>query len=150
MQFWYLVQKKPPGVIIQPKNGGISTVVLRIPERLRWISPCSLFRVRLSLYEPPPLTKHANRVGVGALSGGIAAYISCPMEVAVVRLSNDSALPENERRNYKGITDTFTRIIKEEGVGAFWRGSNPFVARAMFVGVFQVATLDQFKDLYAS
>ena len=98
----------------------------------------------------PPLSKHANRVGVGALSGGIAAYISCPMEVAVVRLSNDSALPENERRNYKGITDTFTRIIKEEGVGAFWRGSNPFVARAMFVGVFQVATLDQFKDLYAS
>ena len=89
-----------------------------------------------------------NSVAVGAVSGGIAAYVSSPMEVAVVRLSNDSTLPEKERRNYKGIGDTLTRIFKEEGIAAFWRGSNPFVARAMFVGVFQVATLDQFKELY--
>jgi len=88
------------------------------------------------------------RVGVGAVSGGIAAYISCPAEVAVVRMSNDSSLPANERRNYKGIMDTAQRIVKEEGVGAFWRGSTPFVQRAMMVGVFQVATLDQFKGLY--
>ena len=39
--------------------------------------------------------------------------------------------------------------MKEEGVSAFWRGSTPFVQRAMLVGVFQVATLDQFKDMYA-
>ena len=87
---------------------------------------------------------------MGAITGGIAAYISCPMEVAVVRMSNDSTLPPDERRNYKGVVDTATRIIKEEGIGAFWRGSSPFVARAMMVGVFQVATLDQFKDMYAS
>jgi len=88
------------------------------------------------------------RVGVGAVSGGIAAYISCPAEVAVVRMSNDATLPANERRNYKGVFDTAQRIIKEEGVSAFWRGSAPFVQRAMMVGVFQVATLDQFKELY--
>lgn len=93
-------------------------------------------------------TDFAARVGVGAITGGIAAYISCPMEVAVVRLSNDSQLPIQDRRNYKGIVDTVSRIIKEEGIGAFWRGSNPFVFRAMMVGVFQVATLDQFKDMF--
>ena len=87
-------------------------------------------------------------VGVGAVTGGMAAYISCPMEVATVRLSNDATLPVDQRRNYKGIVDTFARIIKEEGVGAFWRGSGPFVQRAMLVGVFQVATLDQFKVIY--
>jgi solute carrier family 25 (mitochondrial oxoglutarate transporter), member 11 len=87
-------------------------------------------------------------VVIGAVTGGMAAYISCPMEVAVVRLSNDVTLPPNERRNYKGVIDTATRIVKEEGIGAFWRGSGPFVTRAMMVGVFQVATLDQFKDLY--
>ena len=70
------------------------------------------------------------------------------MEVAVVRMSNDSSLPPEERRNYKNVVDTATRIIKEEGVGAFWRGSGPFVSRAMMVGVFQVATLDQFKEMY--
>eukprot|EP01083_Nonionella_stella_P295976 1005643_1 len=63
-------------------------------------------------------------------------------------MSNDSSLPVNERRNYKRVVDTAQRIVKEEGVTAFWRGSTPFVQRAMMVGVFQVATLDQFKELY--
>ena len=104
---------------------------------------------RDKLHEIRGKTDFASRVGIGAVTGGIAAYISCPMEVAVVRMSNDSTLPAAERRNYKGVTDTATRIIKEEGVATFWRGSGPFVQRAMMVGVFQVATLDQFKEMYA-
>jgi solute carrier family 25 (mitochondrial oxoglutarate transporter), member 11 len=95
-------------------------------------------------------TDFASRVIVGAITGGMAAYISCPMEVAVVRMSNDKSLPLDERRNYTGVYNTASRIIREEGVYAFWRGSNPFVFRAMMVGVFQVATLDQFKELYAT
>lgn len=94
-------------------------------------------------------TDFASRVGVGAISGGIAAYVSCPCEVAVVRMSNDATLPADQRRNYKGVVDAGTRIVKEEGVAAFWRGSTPFVQRAMLVGVFQVATLDQFKEMYS-
>lgn len=101
------------------------------------------------LHEIRGKTDFASRIGVGAVTGGIAAYISCPMEVCVIRMSNDSSLPVNERRNYKSLPDTFTRIMKEEGISAFWRGSQPFVARAMMVGVFQVATLDQFKEFYA-
>jgi len=105
---------------------------------------------RDKLHEIRGKTDFASRVVLGAASGGIAAYISCPAEVAVVRMSNDASLPKDERRNYKGVVDTANRIVKEEGVAAFWRGSTPFVQRAMMVGVFQVATLDQFKDLYAS
>jgi solute carrier family 25 (mitochondrial oxoglutarate transporter), member 11 len=71
-----------------------------------------------------------------------------PMEVAVVRMSNDKTLPVDQRRNYKNVFDTSLRITREEGITAFWRGSNPFVARAMMVGVFQVATLDQFKEFF--
>lgn len=104
---------------------------------------------RDKLHEYRGKTDFASRVVVGATTGGIAAYLSCPMEVCVVRMSNDSTLPVDERRNYKSVVDTATRIVKEEGVATFWRGSNPFVTRAMFVGVFQVATLDQFKDIYA-
>jgi len=106
-----------------------------------------VFRDKLHAYRGK--TDFASRVGVGAVSGGIAAFISCPMEVCVVRLSNDSTLPKEQRRNYKNVVDTASRIVKEEGVAAFWRGSTPFVQRAMLVGVFQVATLDQFKDMYA-
>ena len=104
---------------------------------------------RDALHEFRGTTDFASRVAVGAITGGMAAYISCPMEVAVVRMSNDSTLPVSERRNYKNVFDTASRIAREEGIAAFWRGSNPFVTRAMLVGVFQVATLDQFKALYA-
>ena len=55
----------------------------------------------------------------------------------IVRMSNDVSLPADKRRNYTGLMDVTQRIIKEEGVSAFWRGSTPFVQRAMLVGVFQ-------------
>lgn len=102
------------------------------------------------LHEYRGKTDFASRVCVGAITGGMAAYLSCPMEVATVRMSNDATLPDSQRRNYKNVVDTVSRITREEGVAAFWRGSTPFVQRAMLVGVFQVATLDQFKDLFAS
>ena len=49
------------------------------------------------------------------VSGGIAALISCPAEVTLVRISNDSTMPVEMRRNYKGVADAFQRILKEEG-----------------------------------
>ncbi|GMI42005.1 hypothetical protein TrCOL_g1530 [Triparma columacea] len=93
-------------------------------------------------------TDFASRLLTGGTAGGIAAYLSCPMEVTVVRMSNDASLPPSDRRNYKGVSDAFSRIIKEEGITAFWRGSTPFVQRAMMVGCFQVATYDELKNTY--
>ena len=63
------------------------------------------------------------RMVCGVTSGAIAAGISCPAEVTLVRLSNDGSLPEAERRNYKGVGDAFARIFKEEGPSAFFRGA---------------------------
>eukprot|EP01127_Copromyxa_protea_P008307 TRINITY_DN1907_c0_g1_i3.p1 TRINITY_DN1907_c0_g1~~TRINITY_DN1907_c0_g1_i3.p1 ORF type:complete len:216 (-),score=32.12 TRINITY_DN1907_c0_g1_i3:80-727(-) len=77
-----------------------------------------------------------------------AAFISCPAEVTLVRMSNDSALPVEQRRNYKGLVNAATRIASEEGIAAFWRGSMPFVNRAMVVGALQVGTYDQLKISY--
>jgi solute carrier family 25 oxoglutarate transporter 11 len=59
-------------------------------------------------------------------------------QVSLVRMSNDASLPMESRRNYKGVTDCAVRIAREEGVATFWRGSAPFVNRAMLVGVTQV------------
>jgi len=92
----------------------------------------------------------ASRLGCATAAGGLAAYISCPCEVSLVRMSNDASLPEAERRNYKGVADCGLRIAREEGVVAFWRGSTPFVTRACLVGATQVATYDQFKTIYGS
>jgi len=91
-----------------------------------------------------------SRLAAATAAGGCAAYISCPCEVSLVRMSNDGALPEAQRRNYKSVIDCGTRIAREEGVMAFWRGSTPFVTRACLVGATQVATYDQFKAIYAN
>jgi solute carrier family 25 (mitochondrial oxoglutarate transporter), member 11 len=104
---------------------------------------------RDALHEYRGHTDLAARVGVGAITGGIAAYLSCPMEVCVVRMANDALKPVETRENYRNVYDVARRIVQDEGIPAFWRGSDPFVVRAMMVGVFQVATMDQFKDLYA-
>jgi len=90
----------------------------------------------------------ATRAAVGCVSGACAAFISCPAETTLVRFSNDSALPEAQRRNYKGIGDAFTRILAEEGPSAFFAASGPFMNRAIIVGMVQVGTLDQFKEYY--
>lgn len=79
-----------------------------------------------------------SRLISGCASGAMAAFISCPAEVTLVRLSNDATLPPEKRRNYTGVTNAFSRIIKEEGPKAFFSGSAPFVNRAMLVGVVQV------------
>jgi len=90
-----------------------------------------------------------SRLLTGCLSGGVAAYISCPAEVSLVRISNDKSLPEAKRRNYKNVFDAAIKITKNEGISTFWRGSSPFVGRAMLVGATQVGTYDQFKQMYS-
>ena len=76
--------------------------------------------------------------------------ISCRCEVTLVRISSDSQLPVEKRRNYTGLTNAFRRILTEEGPGTFFRGCGSFVSRAMLVGAVQVGTYDQFRGTFKS
>lgn len=105
------------------------------------------FRDALAKYRK---TDFAQRFATASVAGGCAALISCPVEVCLVRMSNDASQPEAARRNYKSVFDAGARIAKEEGAATFYRGSQPFVMRAMLVGGTQVATYDQFKQLYGT
>lgn len=106
-----------------------------------------VFRDEMAKYRP---TDFLSRLVTGASAGACAAFISCPAEVTLVRISNDSTLPLDQRRNYKSVLDAFQRILKEEGVKTFFSGSGPFVNRAILVGAVQVGTYDQFRDMYKS
>lgn len=86
-----------------------------------------------------------SRLAVGVVSGGMAAVISCPAEVSLVRMSNDMALAADKRRNYTSVVNAAVRIAREEGIATFWRGCMPFVNRAALVGACQVGTYDQFR-----
>mmetsp|Transcript_26534 Transcript_26534/g.26785 ORF Transcript_26534/g.26785 Transcript_26534/m.26785 type:complete len:316 (+) Transcript_26534:63-1010(+) len=91
-----------------------------------------------------------SRLLTGCISGGMAAAISCPAEMTLVRMSNDSTLHELQRRNYTGVGNAFKRILMEEGPMTFFTGIGPFVNRAMVVGCVQVGTYDQFRSTFRS
>ena len=63
-----------------------------------------MFRDELAKYRP---VDFASRLLTGCASGGVAAIISCPFEVTLVRCSNDATLPVESRRNYKGVVDAY-------------------------------------------
>eukprot|EP00386_Alphamonas_edax_P012415 GDKI01038787.1.p1 GENE.GDKI01038787.1~~GDKI01038787.1.p1 ORF type:complete len:354 (-),score=46.20 GDKI01038787.1:97-1134(-) len=88
----------------------------------------------------------ATRAAAGLMSGATASIICCPVEVALIRMQADGRLPVAERRGYTHVFNAITRIGREEGVRALWRGSTPTVARAMVVNTVQMASYDQAKD----
>ena len=53
----------------------------------------------------------------GALAGGLASYMTNPMDVVKTRLQTDV--------DYLGVSDCFRRIWNEEGAFAFLKGSKP-------------------------
>jgi solute carrier family 25 (mitochondrial oxoglutarate transporter), member 11 len=73
----------------------------------------------------------ASKMLMGLTSGGIGSFVGTPSELALVRMSADSKLPEKERRNYKSVGDCISRIAKEEGLPNLWRGAKVTVLRAM-------------------
>lgn len=61
------------------------------------------------------------KAGIGIFSGGVAAYIGTPAEVALIRMTADGKLPPNERRGYKNVFNALVRISKEEGIATLWK-----------------------------
>ncbi|KAL8447480.1 hypothetical protein Emed_004363 [Eimeria media] len=97
---------------------------------------------------PPPLPLWKKAVA-GLAAGGIAAAIGNPADLSLIRMQADATLPPESRRNYTGVLNALTRIVKEEGVLGLWRGSFPTVLRAMSLNMGMLATNDQCKEMLA-
>eukprot|EP00937_MAST-01D_sp_MAST-1D-sp2_P003808 g3808.t1 len=82
---------------------------------------------------------------VGGSAGASASLIGVPSEVALVRMSAESRLPESQKRGYTSALDAVVRIAREEGVGALWRGAGPTVTRAVLLNVGQLGVGSQVK-----
>ena len=59
----------------------------------------------------------------GAVAGWAQVFVMQPFEIIKVRLVNQSLL----NPQYMGIRDCFSRILKEEGPLAFYRGSQRYI-----------------------
>jgi hypothetical protein len=86
------------------------------------------------------------KLGSALLSGGIAAAVANPTDVAMVRMQADGNLPVHARRNYRHVFDALIHIVRHEGVRNLWRGVDATVNRAMLVNVGHTAAYDQSKE----
>lgn len=93
---------------------------------------------------PIPLYQKA---GAGLTAGGLGALVGSPADLTLIRMQADSTLPPDQRRNYRGVGDAMTRIVREEGVGGLFRGAGPTVVRAMALNMGMLASNDQVKEM---
>ncbi|KAI3508878.1 hypothetical protein L1887_23898 [Cichorium endivia] len=129
---------------------GVSATVLR--QTLYSTTRMGLYEIFREKWSDPntgslSLTR---KIGSGLLAGGIGAAVGNPADVAMVRMQADGRLPEAQRRNYKGVADAISRMVKQEGVTSLWRGSALTVNRAMIVTAAQLASYDQIKETILS
>lgn len=104
--FAQIVSKEGVGSLYAGLSAGVTRQVFYATSRF------GLFEVMRDFVAKYRETDLASRLIVGCVSGGIAALISCPAEVSLVRMANDRALPVEQRRNYSGVTNAAVRIVK--------------------------------------
>lgn len=76
-------------------------------------------------------------------AGACGAFVGTPSDVVLVRMTADGRLPKAERRNYKGVFDALSRIIREEGPTTLFRGVVPTIGRSMVLNGVQLASYSQ-------
>jgi len=79
------------------------------------------------------------------LSGGLAAAITCPLDVIKTRLQVQRSTAKNK---YKNAFDAAHRIITEEGFQAFTKG---LVARVLWIApgcAITIAFYEHFKQFF--
>lgn len=89
----------------------------------------------------------AKRFSYSLLSGGVGSFFGNPFDVVLVRFQSDHTLPEEQRRNYRGILDAFNRMLKEEGITSFWKGYTISFLRACAMTSVMLTTNDEVKKL---
>lgn len=87
---------------------------------------------------------------MGTTAGATGAVLGTPSEVCLVRMTSDSRLPLEQRRNYKHVVDALARISREEGVAALWSGAGATVARACLITAGQLSIYSEAKPRLAA
>ncbi|CAO3636012.1 unnamed protein product [Cunninghamella blakesleeana] len=95
-----------------------------------------------------------NQFIIDFFMGGISAAVSktgaAPIERVKLLIQNQDEMIKQGRlaTPYKGITDCFSRILKEEGWLAYWRGNTANVIRYFPTQALNFAFRDHFKRMF--
>merc|ERR1711937_460164 len=70
--------------------------------------------------------KFVTDFAIGGISGAVAKTCTAPIERVKLLIQTQDANPKimsGEVARYTGIVDCFSRVSKEQGIQAFWRGN---------------------------
>lgn len=87
----------------------------------------------------------------GGISGAVAKTATAPIERVKLLIQTQDANPKiisGEVARYTGIVDCFSRVSKEQGIGAFWRGNMTNIIRYFPTQAFNFAFKDSIKALF--
>ncbi|CAM6004977.1 unnamed protein product [Sphagnum balticum] len=87
---------------------------------------------------------------MGGVSAAVSKTIAAPIELVKLRLQNMDAMIKAGTLDtpYKGIIECTTRVIKEEGVKALWKGNGTNVLRYFPTQALNFSLKDYFKRLF--
>ena len=87
----------------------------------------------------------------GGVSGAVAKTCTAPIERVKLLIQTQDANPKiisGEVKRYTGIVDCFSRVSKEQGIGAFWRGNFTNIIRYFPTQAFNFAFKDGIKAMF--
>jgi len=87
----------------------------------------------------------------GGTSGAVAKTCTAPIERVKLLIQTQDANPKiisGEVKRYTGIVDCFTRVAKEQGISAFWRGNFTNIIRYFPTQAFNFAFKDGIKAMF--
>ncbi|KAF9164976.1 hypothetical protein DFQ26_000806 [Actinomortierella ambigua] len=122
--------------IIQAEGfGGIYRGVIPVMARqgansaVRFGVYSSLNDVLKQRMEPGKAVPAAYTFGIGAIAGVITVYTTMPLDVIKTKMQGLRA-----KELYSGVFDCTWKVLKKEGVLAFWKGATPRLARLTMSG----------------
>jgi len=87
----------------------------------------------------------------GGVSGAVAKTSTAPIERVKLLIQTQDANPKiisGEVPRYTGIVDCFTRVSREQGIKAFWRGNLTNIIRYFPTQAFNFAFKDTIKAMF--
>lgn len=90
-------------------------------QGLTWTLFEQIKRVRSAMFQRP--AKDIENSIMGCMASATTVCIMIPMDTVKTRLVTQMNYPDLVP--YNGINDCFRRVLKEEGIGAFYRGLTP-------------------------
>lgn len=87
------------------------------------------------------------RLSVSLITGISGQTCSLPLDLIKIRMQADGRLKMmGQKPRYTSATDAFFKVIREEGVGAFFTGVSPTLIRAGLLTVGGIACYDTSKE----